>query len=478
MGRARPIASRRGGVVFASVVAALLACVGPAEAGGLFLPFHGARGLGRGGAMVAGADDPGGIWYNPATLSTVKGRQLLLDASLSFHQLSYTRVDSGGNVLPGVESEPVLLPIPTLAISLPLPKELTFGASLSTGAGQLSSLPRPNYGPCDPAAPLRCVDTVHGDAPQRYTLISLEGTLFLRLDLALAWRITPRLSVALSLQNHMAQLRQVKAISSYNGALSGGPEDPDFDSLIDARMSDWFNPSLSVGVLYTPLPGRLKFAASVQLPAVFEAEAKLGVQLPVSPLYAASSVQGVRANVGLHFPLSAAVGVEWRPRPWLRLEGDVIWEHWSSLDAITFEPIDITILQLPGIGDYRVPPTKELLGYEDTVSFRLGAEARLTRFTLRAGYGFELGATPIEYTSAISHDLDKHLLTVGASTSVGRWRVDVAYGLVLTGERTVDYRDSRALQINPVNPQDVATVGGGRYSLSAHVVALGVGVAL
>ncbi|MBW2734898.1 MAG: outer membrane protein transport protein [Deltaproteobacteria bacterium] len=463
-------------LVACSLSLTLLTVGARVEAGGLFLPFHGARGLGRAGAMVAGADDPGGIWYNPATIAAVKGRQILLDATLTLHQMSYARTDSGGNTLPEVESEPILLPIPTLALTIPLTRDFSLGASFSAGAGVLSGYPRPSYGVCDPTGPLRCVDTAHQDAPQRYTLVNLDGTLFLRFDMAVAWRVLSNVVVAVSLQNHMAQLRHVKVISSYNGTLSGGPEDPDFDSLVDARMSDWFNPSLSVGVLYSVLNDRLKFAATLQLPAVFEAEATLHAQLPVSPIYAASSVEGVRADVALHFPLSVAAGIEWRIHPWLRVEGDVVWEQWSSLDAITFDPVDITILQLPGVGDYRIPPSKEPLGYQDSVSFRLGAEAQVSRYVLRAGYGFELGATPLASTSVLSQDFNKHLLSVGASVEVGRWRMDAAYGVLFTAEREVDYRESDVPQVNPVNPEGAATVGGGRYSQSHHMLALGVSV--
>lgn len=463
-------------------LASLLGGAGVAHAGGLFLPFHGVRGLGRAGALVAGADDAGGIWYNPATIDRVGGVEILLDGAMVFQSMRYTRIDSGGNVLPTVENENVPLPIPTLAVVAPIwADRLWIGGSLSAGSGVLPSYPRPNYGPCDPQRPGNCIDTVHFDAPQRYTLVSFEGTFFLRLDLSLAWRITDWVTVGVSLQNTIGRLSQVKAITSYNGTLSSGPEDPDFDSLTDVKMISLFNPSAQLGVTLRPHPA-VTIGAAFQLPMHISSEAELAVQLPVSPLYAASTVEGRSADVGIDFPLSVALGVEFRP-PWiagLRVEVDLVYENWSSVDSIRFTPRDIRILDLPGVGTYQVPETFEDLGFQDTLSFRLGVEYTLPwlgkAIVLRAGYGYESDGTPIERTSLVSSDFKKHLVSVGASYTYSRFRFDAGLGLVFTPRRFVSHETSAAPQINPINPDDVATIGGGTYETSYVIFGLGLNV--
>ncbi|MGE3672490.1 MAG: hypothetical protein AB7K71_22655, partial [Polyangiaceae bacterium] len=40
-----------------------------AEAAGLYFSDRGVRPMGRAGAFIAGADDAGAIWYNPAGLA-------------------------------------------------------------------------------------------------------------------------------------------------------------------------------------------------------------------------------------------------------------------------------------------------------------------------------------------------------------------------------------------------------------------------
>src|SRR5580692_13216211 len=77
----------------------LLACAGAllgvtlssrADASGLYVSDRGVRPLGRGGAFVAGADDLGAIWYNPAGLVDAPS-SILLDGSYLHYTDSYAR---------------------------------------------------------------------------------------------------------------------------------------------------------------------------------------------------------------------------------------------------------------------------------------------------------------------------------------------------------------------------------------------------
>src|SRR5205814_4654165 len=55
-----------------SALFALLVCAasaGDAHGAGLYFSDRGVRPLARGGAFVAGADDLGAVWYNPAGLA-------------------------------------------------------------------------------------------------------------------------------------------------------------------------------------------------------------------------------------------------------------------------------------------------------------------------------------------------------------------------------------------------------------------------
>ncbi|MGH7297604.1 MAG: hypothetical protein ACRELB_21885, partial [Polyangiaceae bacterium] len=72
-----------------------------ARAAGLYFSDRGVRPMGRAGAFVAGADDLGAIWYNPAGLADA-GTSFLFDMSWLRFSVDYTRqlqiVDAGGAV--------------------------------------------------------------------------------------------------------------------------------------------------------------------------------------------------------------------------------------------------------------------------------------------------------------------------------------------------------------------------------------------
>src|SRR5215475_5945710 len=92
-----------------------------ADAAGLYFSDRGVRPLGRGGAFVAGADDLGAIWYNPAGLSEA-GSSLLADFSWLHFTADVTRrtqiTDSGGTYhqysFDQASGAAGFLPIPTL----------------------------------------------------------------------------------------------------------------------------------------------------------------------------------------------------------------------------------------------------------------------------------------------------------------------------------------------------------------------------
>jgi long-chain fatty acid transport protein len=280
--------------------------------------------------------------------------------------------------------------------------------------------------------------------------------------------------VGVSVQNLFANFVSLNAISSDNGVLASGPEDPDFDSLSQLHMTDLFNPSAKLGVIFTPHE-MVRLGASLQLPFWISAEARIKVQLPVSPVYEKSWVEGDRADVELTFPLTLKLGAELRPLDGLRVELGFDWEHWSPLDAIRILPIDIYMFNIPSIDRYKVPEQKIVLNFHDVFTVRLGGEYYLqpVPLILRAGYIFERGAVDQEYASVLAMDSDKHLLTVGLGYVLWGYRLDLVYAHAFSPERVVDFRESKSPQVNPINPTGAAMVGGGTYQSSIDIIGIG-----
>src|SRR5271154_1911024 len=93
-----------------------------AHAAGLYVTDRGVRPLGRGGAFVAGADDLGAVWYNPAGLADA-GTSFLLDASYLHFASTYTAQAQVANTSgakysdssPSTSGSNLFLPVPTVA---------------------------------------------------------------------------------------------------------------------------------------------------------------------------------------------------------------------------------------------------------------------------------------------------------------------------------------------------------------------------
>ena len=440
------------------------------------MPGHGVRGLGRAGAFTAGGDDPGGIWYNPASIGEVKGYHALVDASVVVMNMTYQRVDSGGNVYDPVTSGNSFTPIPTASFATQIWKDrISVGVSISAPYGPQASYPEPSYSPCDPASPRNCVDTAAQDAPQRYSLISQEGTAFLQLDLVVAWRIVPQLTIGVSLQNMFVQFQSLSSISSYNG-ISSGPEDPEFDVLSLLTLTDMFNPSAKVGAIITPSKD-VRIGLSVQLPfGDIGGEAETKVRLPVSPLYTKSYVEGQTSEFNISLPLIIRLGAEIRMVKNLRVEAGIDWQHWSVLEELRISPRDIYVYNIPGIDKYKITDMVIQLKLKDTFAARIGGEYFFEKIplVLRAGYCFESGSVTDEYAAVLATDPDKHMLTVGASYTVGGFRLDVVYAHIFMASRSVDFRESKSMQVNAINPTGAVSVGGGSYSGFTDIFGFGV----
>jgi long-chain fatty acid transport protein len=442
-----------------------------AQAGGLYLPTRGVRPTARGGAFVAGGDDPGAMWFNPAGLAALAGGRdrasLLVDSALVFHSVEYTRIDSGGVTQPTVQDDPQLVPIPTIAAGFDLGKKMVLGVGLF--------------------APYSGLDGYPEDGAQRYSLVSLHGTLISMLQVALAARVGDSLWLGAGVENMFLTFRSRVVFSACPREVVCAPEDPEFDSPSEIEWNDPFNPSAILGAVWQA-SRTVKVGASFQLPFWLSGEATVRSRLPTSGFFQGAHVEGDKANVSMTLPAALRVGVELAPRPSLRVELGADLELWSQHDEIAVEPIDVRIEDTPGVGVYDLGPFSIPRRMNNTFAVRLGAEQRFGALALRGGYTFETGAAPDEYLSVMTVDSNKHMFAGGLGWESGRLRVDATAAYVLVGSRDVAAGTSCAPQSNPVrsgqDPQMAAAcvhdgspdhvyVGDGHYTSSWLVLGLG-----
>ena len=272
------------------------------QAGGLYLFDRGARALSRGGAFVAGADDPSSLWYNPAGLK-YSGNQVLMDATLTIFMGSFTRYDAAGMPQAKVEADPMPLPIPTLALSHNFGLEdWTFAAGIFAPNTILMGWP----------------ETVNQNgsvvpSPARYSLINMRGSLLSAFSLGFAYHGIEGLSIGADIQIQTGRFKAKTALSGCDAFACAFPEDPEFDSTVTLDLFPVVGVSGAAGFTWDLELARL--GASVTFPYTLSGTADLHISLPTSPLFENAAVKGDKAQVELKFPFIYRVGGEISIRP-------------------------------------------------------------------------------------------------------------------------------------------------------------------
>ncbi len=477
----------RGGRRVAFAVGGLLffTCL-PAVAGGLYFTDRGVRPLGRGGAFVAGADDLGAIFYNPAGIVDAR-KQILADVGFVLLHTEYTRTARVRQVDPNTgqptgqswdrtfstaKGSSQILPIPTLALSH------DFGIDNAAFAVGM-------WAPY--AAGARYEGKVDGDPnPGRYMLLNLDGSALAVPGIWGAYKLAPWFSVGLGFEMLLGKYRSESVM---NACLPDrwmcAPEAPDYDAATKLEVGPIFAPSGNLGILLDPHPN-IRIGISYQLPFRVDAPATTQVRVPSAAVFQDAYQQGDQAQVQMDFPWVARVGVEGR---WPRFRGEVAWvyEAWSLHDEIRITPDDIVLRDVLTFPDeYRITPQTIVRNFQDTWSLRVGGETYFDigsyQLDLRGGVMYEKSAVPREYLSTLTIDLDKIVVGLGGGIHVGKnWRFDWVIARTFTTAVDVSTEEAKFEMLTPVrankpDPELRDYVNAGRYEANATVLGLGLAV--
>ena len=467
-----------------AAAAALLAFSSRAGASGLYFTDRGVRPMGRAGAFVAGADDLGAVWYNPAGLADA-GTTFLADFSWLHFEVDYTRrlavPGPGGAVLypqdPTMHGAAPVLPLPTIAASLVLDrqKKFTLAGGLLAPYIALASYPDALVYPDGTSRP----------SPARFTLSSYDGSLLALPGAWIAYKPIESLRVGLGL---MALTGVFQARASFSACpqdrLLCAPEQQEYIANGQMRMGPIFAPTASAGVTWVPAE-MVRLGVSGQLPMVVSSHAQFQVQLPSSSVFDSATQDGTDAHVRFVLPAVVRAGVEVRPVKGLRAEAAWVHEFWSAHQAIEVYPEGISIAGVTGLPSKLViPPIVIPRNFRDSDSFRVGGEYFYEiggyRVATRAGLAYETSAVPPGYLSISSLDFEKWIASIGGSLYIGkRWRFDAVWAHVFAKSVDVDPNpnDPGGAQIPRINPlpgnAPLEPVNGGYYAATADVIGVG-----
>ena len=470
---------RRSSALIIAAAATLFAT--RAEAAGLYTADRGVRPLGRGGAWVAGADDPGAIWYNPAGLADA-GTTLFADFAWLNFSAEFKRraqvTDAGGTVrnidYPEVKGTTPFLPIPTLAgtYNFGRKKEYTAAFGVLAPYTAIASYPL----------------TLNGQpSPSRYSLVTLDGSALALVGAYFSYKPIEEFRVGIGLQAMVGKFAsRVVFSASPADRLIGAPEDPQYDALSQLEVGPIVAPSGNLGFIAQPIK-QLRLGLSAQGPFWINAPATIRVRLPNAAPFDRASQEGEDAQVRFRLPPILRFGVEYRldlaDKDQVRFEVSYVREFWSLHDSIDVRPDNIKLLNVTGFpSPFGVSAISLPRNFKDSNSIRSGIEYatnsifKSNRTDLRAGLSYETSGIPDEWVSPLTYDANKIIGSAGGSLYVGEhWRMDAVFALVLLDGYKLDPAQAQVPRVNPVkgNPTKTESINGGEYS--ARAIILGVG---
>ncbi len=365
----------------------LIGLPGIATANSFNINEHDARVTGRGGATAASNDDASAIVFNPAGLALAEGTQVLLGTSVYIAEGWYCgNNDAAQNVCHdnGTKTDSPPQIVPNLYIAHRLNDMIAVGIGVHFPFGLAVSYPD---------------DHEQAGVAQESALRTMFISPTVGLNLH---KQVPGLSLG-------AGLDIVPSSVELKRALIFGDTRGTVDLAADA-----VGIGFRAGVMYHPPAVKgLKLGAMYrsQVKLAFEGEADFDIADP----FRGQVPPDGDASTTINLPMALSGGIAYSPVAALELEFNAVWINWSK----TFEKDESRgsnatslLLELPGGTTSDIPQD-----YEDTVSYRLGLDYKLTKYAANLRAGFIYDPTPIPNTTQTAQlpDVDRIALTVGAS---------------------------------------------------------------
>lgn len=417
MGSGKKTTSKKGCL---SVILGLLltmAWTGSCFGAGYGLYEWGARGNALGGALVARADDPTAVAYNPAGITQLPGKNLALGATVISPSLDI-KFDAG----PGINGKAAdnTWVIPSGFYTHQLSPRYWLGLGIYSRAGLGTE-----------------VDN-EAQYAGRYNC-SYAGLQSVSFNPNLAVKLTDHLSVAVGVEVLYLEF-------AYDRYTDVNPDLDDTDVRQQIRADGW-EYGFNLALHYRPRPWLAlgaSFRSEIQLAVDGQvdfswspgAEASLAAMLDhpdagVQGLarFLDSALRDTDVTGTEPIPQLVSLGILIAPSQRWSLELDAVHTRWSSYDQLVVEYEN-------ALGDQASEKN-----WKDTWRFQAGLEyAVCDRLDLRAGYVFDTSPITDDHVDYAVPANDRQLFSLGTGLHWGRWTVDLAYTYLVVKDRDVTAR--------------------------------------
>jgi long-chain fatty acid transport protein len=361
------------------------------------LGIKGTKATSMGEAFTAQADDPSAVAFNPAGMTQLDGTWIQQGFSVVN---SYTDHTSPSGIKEEIQDEWQLVPNLFVTSDLGLEK-WTFGVGLSVPNGISSSW--------------------REDSLVRY-VNTFSDLLIADVNVAAAYPLTDQLSIGGGFSYYYSEATLRNKVDF--GLLAGAPGAFDGNSrlFLKGDTCGW-----DIGLLFK-LNEQHQFGFFFK--SEFDVEFDDGkLQLTnIPPFLGLGSSITSSAKTELEIPGVLVFGYAFKPMENLKLEFDLDWTMWETLDVAHVDVAD-------PLQDIDI-----IFNYDNAFAYKFGVEYLWNpRTKLRAGYIYNEQAIPDDFFRPSIPETTTHLVSCGVGLDVGRhWIVDLGAQVILYEDRTVN----------------------------------------
>jgi len=400
---------------------------GKVSANGFRLPDQDAFATARGEAFVATADNPSAIYYNPAGITQLEGNNLRGGVYGIYLDPSYSPPGIAPNHGHTYYSQDNYAAVPQIFYTYtPTNLPVGFGLGVYAPFGGSMSWPQ-NTG---------------------FRSVAIEGSLtYVTINPVVAYKVLPSLSLAAGIMVNYANMEMEQGLAQFPHPLTN------FFRFTGNGWSVGYN----LGALWRPhekvsLGASFRSSATVNLNGQTKYE-----QLPFV------SATNQSAQVDFKFPLTAILGLSYRPTPKWNLEFDADYTDWSSFGTTTIHQSSTS----PGVAQ-DVPLT---LAWQASWMYEFGVTRYFdSGWHASAGIVYNQNSVPDAYYSPLAADMDRYFISAGTGYQGKHFSFDIAYQFGYGPTHTVT-----GSQPSSVPTSSTGQTADGKYDFVSHAVSASLG---
>jgi len=356
-----------------------------AAANGFGLLSQDAFATARGEAFVATADNASAIYYNPAGITQVTGTSVRSGLYTIYLDPTFQPPDTAANAGQTYSIGKHWNFIPQVFLTHSFEN-----VPVSVGLGVYAP-----YG-----------GNMDWPADTGFRAVATDGSLkYFRFNPVIAFKLAPNLSIGGGVMVDYGKIDLEQGLRPF-------PQPANFYRFKGDGLSVGYN----LGALWQPfeeisLGGTFRSATPITMNGHAEFE-QLSAGLPYTSL---------PASADFTFPITAVVGISYRPTPKWNLEFDANYTDWSSFETVTIYQQGTVPFPI----QQNIPVT---LKWQPSWIYEFGVTRYFDNgWHVSAGYVYNETSVPDAYYTPLAADLDRHFFSIGAGRKGKKFDFDVTY---------------------------------------------------